>query len=151
MKEQVYVKLAKIEQMKYHVSLFNSLITKKLDFYSIKKKINFLTYEITLSSIMHIYFVISMIHLKQVRTDSFEREISKIMSHELIIMNDHEKYIVKKILKTKKRDDKSNYIIKWRNYIEKIWKSKNQLKQNVSKLIKKFHRSRRNRDWEQSK
>ena len=103
LKKQVYVKLAKIEQMKYHVSLFNFLIIKKLDFYSIKKKISSLTYEIALSSTMHIHSIISMIHLKQVRTDSFEREISKITFHELIIIDDHEKYVMKKILKTKKK------------------------------------------------
>ena len=47
LKKQIYLKMIKTKKSKYHLSKTNSLLTKKLRFFFIKRKVNFLTYELT--------------------------------------------------------------------------------------------------------
>ena len=140
LQDKVYVKLVKKDHMKYHVSLSSSLTIKKLKLYFIKRKINFLIYEIDLSFNMKIHFVISIVHLKQVKKNIFNKNSFQKISKS-IIMNDHEKYVIKKIVKIEIRDNVSNYIVKWKEYAEKTWKLEKKFQADVFDMIDKFNRS----------
>ena len=85
-----------------------------------------------------------MIHLKQVKKNAFDKNsLQKILRS--ILINNHEKYVVKRIVRVEIRDNVSNYIIKWKKYTKKTWKLENKLQTNVFDMIDKFHQSCR--DW----
>ena len=63
--EKIYLQLIKIEEIKYHISKSFSLFIKKIDFYKILKKINFLIYKLKFSlNILRVYSIIFMIHFE---------------------------------------------------------------------------------------
>ena len=64
MTNRIYLKMTKIDQSKYSIFKSNSFIAKKLKSFIIKKKINFLTYELDFSVKMKMHFVVLVIHLK---------------------------------------------------------------------------------------
>ena len=121
LKEKVYLKLIKVKRIDYHVSNQFFLMVKKLKPFSIKRKISDLAYELTLFSFMKIHSVISVIHLDQTRKDTFERLTSfHAADSESIIVDDEKHYVVEKFLKAKIRDEKSDFIVKWKGYEERI-------------------------------
>ena len=70
---KIYLKLTKIEEIKYHISKNFSLFIKKIDLYKILKKINFLTYRLKFSlNMLKIYSIIFVIHLEQAKSNSFD-------------------------------------------------------------------------------
>ena len=148
LQNKIYVKLIKKNQMKYHVSLSSFLTIKKLKSYSIKRKISHLIYETDLSFIMKTHFVILMIYLKQIKKNAFDRNSFQKISRS-ILMNDHEKYVVKKIVRIEIRDNVSNYIVKWKKYTKKTWELENRLRADVFDMIDKFHWTCRDRNhWD---
>ena len=63
--DKIYLKLIKIEEIKYHISKSFLLFIKKINFYKISKKINFLIYKLKFSlSISRIYLIIFIIYLE---------------------------------------------------------------------------------------
>ena len=63
--KKIYLKLIKIEKIKYYISKNFSLFIKKIDFYKILKKINFLIYKLKLLlSKSKIYLIVFIIHLE---------------------------------------------------------------------------------------
>ena len=70
--EKMYLKLTKIEKIRYYISKSFSLFIKKIDFYKILKKINSLIYKLKLSlNMLKVYSIIFMIHLEQAKSNSF--------------------------------------------------------------------------------
>ena len=129
LKKKIYFKLIKIKQIDYHVSNQFFLTIKKLRSFSIKRKMNDLTYELILFSFMKIHFVISVIHFDQTRKNTFERSISfHAADSESITVNDEKHYVIEKFLKTEIRNEKFDFIVKWKNYEEKIWKFEKKMK-----------------------
>ena len=108
--EKVYLKLAKTEKSKYHLSRTSFLSIRKLKSYKILKQVFSLTYELNLSSSMKIHFVISIIHLEQTKKNKFERTISKILA--TFLENDEEIFVIEKILRNKVENDMKKYLIK---------------------------------------
>ena len=97
--EKIYLKLTKIEEIKYHISKNFSLFIKKIDPYKILKKINSLTYKLKLpSNMFKIHSIISMIYLKQTKSNPFDQEIP---SSTFIIVQKRKEYVVKKIIQKK--------------------------------------------------
>ena len=98
--------MMRTENVNYH--FFNSLnlSIKKIESFRIKRKVNDLTYELKFSKHIHIHNVISIIHLKQ--TDH-ERNILILNSIEY---DEKELYIINRIIRNKKRDNKFKYIVK---------------------------------------
>ena len=72
---KIYLKMTKIDQSKYSIFKSSSLISKKLKSFIIKKKINFLAYELDFSVKMKMHFVVSVIHLKQIKKKFYEKKI----------------------------------------------------------------------------
>ena len=74
MTNKIYLKMTKIDQSKYSIFELNSLIAKKLKSFIIKKKINFLAYELDFSIKMKMHFVVSVIYLKQAKKNFYEEK-----------------------------------------------------------------------------
>lgn len=98
--EEIYLKLAKIEDADYYISKSFSLFIKKIGPYKIVKKISPLIYRLELLlSISRVYSIIFVIYLKQIKPDSFNRKIPSLTS---IIFQEYEEYIVEKIIRREK-------------------------------------------------
>ena len=70
--EKIYLKLIKIEDIKYYISKNFSLFIKKINFYKFLKKVNFLAYKLKLSlNILKVYLIIFVIHFEQTKLDLF--------------------------------------------------------------------------------
>lgn len=62
---------------------------------------------------MKIYFVILVIHLKQVLKDEFERKfILHIVDSDSIIIDEKDYYVIEKIIRTKTQKIKFKFMIK---------------------------------------
>ena len=146
LKGKVYLKLTKTKHVKYHVSGSSFLTIKKLGSFNIKKKMNDLAYELNFFSSMKIHSVISVVHLKQIKYDEFDRNVFTSEPRPIMI-NDHEKYVVKKIVRAKIKNETPNYVMKWKKYKNTIFESKNQLMKNVFDMMKKFNSRKRFRVW----
>ena len=71
--------------------------------------------------------------------NTFERSVlSYAADLKSIIVDDKEHYVIEKFLKAEIRDEKSNFIVKWKDYEEKIWKFEKKMKKDVFDLIKKL-------------
>ena len=139
LKGKIYFKLIKMKRIDYHVSNQFFLTIKKLKSFSIKRKMSDLAYELILFSFIKIHSVISVIHFDQTRKNTFERSASfHAADLKSIIVNDEKHYVIEKFLKTKIRDEKFDFIVKWKNYEKKIWKFEKKIKKNFFNLIKKF-------------
>jgi hypothetical protein len=101
-----------------------------------------LIYEFELSNFMKNHSIIFVIHLKQVKKNSFERTIFTISSS--LTENDEEVFVIKRILKKRILNDTKKFLIKWN---ELTWKSKNTMTKNVSKIIKKFRQKKKLHDF----
>ena len=64
LKNQIYIKITKIEKSKYYIFNVFNLLNKKIEFFSIKRKINNLIYEINLLTNIRIHKIISIIYLE---------------------------------------------------------------------------------------
>ena len=113
--EKVYLKMMRTENVDYHFFNNLNLLIKKIKFFRIKRKVNNLTYELKLSKHMRIHNVISIIHLKQIHFDDYERNILILDS---IKHDEKELYVIDRIIKNEKRNDELKYIVKWKNYRE---------------------------------
>ena len=133
--EKIYLKMMRTKNVDYH--LFNSLnlSIKKIEFFRIKWKVNDLTYELKLSKHMHIYNVISIIHLKQTHLNDHERNI---LIFDSIEHDEKELYIINRIIKNKKRDDEFEYIVKWKDYREITWEFVKRVKADVLNMMQRF-------------
>lgn len=119
------------------------LTFKKLDFFKIKK-INDLTYKLDLPFFMKIHFVISVIHLNQIKKNAFERFISfSTAGSDFIIVDGKKKYVVEKLVKAETKDGISGFIIKWKSHDEKTWQSEKILTEDVPDVVRKFKARKR--------
>ena len=137
--DSIFLKMIKMSEIDYHILDNSFLNTKKIDSFKIKKKINDLTFQLKLSKIMRIHDVIFIVHLEQIHSDFFDRVIS---SSSIIEHQEDKLYVVQKILRREKRDDESEYKIKWKDYSKATWKSVAQLVKDVSNMIIKFEQRR---------
>ena len=143
--DKVFLKMAKQKAIDYHLSKSSSLIVKKIDPFSIKKKIKNLVYELKFLRSMKIHLVISVIHLKQAREDDFEKKTTSASSGSVIV-NEAPQWVVDRVVEKKIRDDKPEYKIKWKEYDEITFESEEDIIQNISDLIRKFN-ERKSRKW----
>ena len=146
LKKKIYLKLIKIKRIDYHVSNQFFLTAKKLESFVIKRKMNDLAYELILSSFMRIHFVISVIHFDQTRKNTFERSISLHAADpksESIIVDGEKYYVVEKFLKTEIRNEKFDFIVKWKNYEKRIWKFEKKMKKKTFLIWSKNFESKK--------
>ena len=137
--DSIFLKMIKVSEIDYHILDNSFLSIKKIDSFKIKKKINDLTYQLKLSKIMRIHDVIFIMYFEHFYFDFFDRAISS----SLIIEHQEDKlYVIQKILRREKRDDESEYKIKWKDYSKATWKSVAQLVKDVSNMIIKFEQRR---------
>ncbi len=108
--KKIFLKVTKSEKSEYHVLNQSSLSSKKLKSFKIVRKMSSLVYELELSNFMKNHFIISVIHLKQVKKNSFERTILTISSS--LIENDEEIFVVERILKKRILNDTKKFLIK---------------------------------------
>ena len=92
----------------------NSFIAKKLKSFVIKKNLNFLTYEFDFSFKMKMHFVVSVIHLKQIKKNFYEKKIVvfKIFDSKSIVIQKQFHYVIKKMLNEKSKNNLSEFMIK---------------------------------------
>ena len=114
MTNKIYLKMIKIKQSDYSIFKSSSFIAKKLKSFVIKRKVNSLTYEFDFSFKMKMHFVISMIHLKQVKKNFYEKKavVSKIFDSESILIQKKSYYVIEKILNKESKNDLSDFLIK---------------------------------------
>ncbi len=141
LERKIFVKMTKSEKSEYHVLNQSSLFSKKLRSFKIVRKMNSLAYELKLSDFMKNHSIISVIHLKQIKKNSFERTIFTISSS--LIENDEEVFVIEKILKKRTLNDTKKFLIKWKEWDELTWKSENTMIKDVSKMIKKFRQKKK--------
>jgi hypothetical protein len=109
-KRKMFLKMTKSKKSEYHVFNQSSLSSKKLKSFKIVRKMNSLIYELELSNFMKNHFIIFVIHLKQVKKNSFERKIFTTSSS--LIENDEEVFVIERILKKIILNDKKKLLIK---------------------------------------
>ncbi len=132
----MFLKMMKLKKSEYHVFNQSFLSSKKLKSFKIIRKMSSLIYELELSNFMKNHSIISIIHLKQIKKNSFKRIIFTTSSS--LIKNDEKIFIIEKILKKKSLNDTNELLIKWKNWKKSTWKSEKIIQMNVSKMIKKF-------------
>ena len=73
-----------------------------------------MTYEFVFSFKMKMYFVVSIIHLKQIKKKFYEKKIVvfKIFDSKSILIQKKFHYVMKKILNKKSKNDLPNFVIK---------------------------------------
>ncbi len=108
--KKIFLKMTKSKKFEYHVLNQSSLFSKKLKSFKIVRKMNSLIYELELSDFMKNHSIIFVIHLKQVKKNSFERTILTISSS--LIKNDEEIFVIEKILKKRTQNDTKKFLIK---------------------------------------
>ena len=136
LQNSIFLKLIKINDVEYHISKISSFFIKKVNLFKIVKKINDFAYKLEFSTSIKIYNIISIIHLKQITTNFYEKQI--FLSISIIDVENDEFWMIEKIVQQKKRDRFQSFVIKWKNYEKSIWKSIKRLIKNVSNLIKRF-------------
>ena len=137
--ESIYIKLAKIERSNYHIFYASSLSAKKIKSFKIKQKVNELIYQLDLLKTMKIHNVIFVIYLKQALSNFYVRIVSSLSS---LSVDDDKLYVVEKIIRREQRGRESKYRVKWKNYEEITWKSKNRFIKNISNIIIRFEKIR---------
>jgi hypothetical protein len=139
--KKMFLKITKSKKSEYHVLNQSSLFSKKLKSFKIVRKMNSLIYELELSDLMKNHSIISVIHLKQVKKNSFERTVFKTSSS--LIENDEEIFVIEKIMKKRILNNTKKLLMKWKKWDEFTWKSKNTMTKDVSKIIKKFRQKKK--------
>ena len=137
--DKIYIKIAKQNHFDYHISEFSSLTIKKLNSFRIIRKIENLAYELKLSINMKIHSIISVIHLKQTKKNDFDKKNSINLISDFIIVNDKLQYVVERLFRKKIKNKKFKYWIKWKEYEEITWQSKNEFLKNIFEMIRKFN------------
>ena len=99
-----------------------------------------MTYELDFSFKMKMHFIVSVIHLKQIKKNFYEKKVVafKVFDSESILIQKKFHYMIEKILSEESKDDLSNFLIKWKKYEKTTWKSEKKMLKNISKMIKKF-------------
>ncbi len=110
LEKKIFLKMTKSEKSEYHVLNQSLLFSKKLKSFKIVRKMSSLTYELELSNFMKNHSIISVIHLKQVKKDSFERTIFTISSS--LTENDEKVFVIERILKKRILNDTKKLLIK---------------------------------------
>ena len=89
---------------------------------------------------MKMHSVVSVIHLKQIKKDFYEKKIVafKIFDSKSIMIQKQLHYMMKKILNEKSKNNLFDFMIKWKKYDEITWKNEKKILKNISKIIKKF-------------
>ncbi len=142
---KIFLKMTKSKKSEYHVLNQSSLFLKKLKSFKIVRKMNSLIYELELSNFMKNHSIIFVIHLKQVKKNSFERTILTISSS--LTENDEKVFVIERILKKRILNDTKKLLIKWKEWDKLTWKSENTMTINVSKMIKKFRQKKKLHDF----
>ena len=111
LKNHVFINVVQSEsdKKKYQISNSSKLFSLKKELFSIKQKMSNLTYKLKLSASWKIHSVVSVIYLEQTYSES------SIFDHQLsssVIMNKHEEYQIKKILKCQINEKKNQLLIK---------------------------------------
>ncbi len=96
LEKKMFLKITKLKTSEYHVLNQSSLSSKKLKSFKIVRKVSLLTYEFELSYFMKNHSIISVIHLKQIKKNSFERTIFTISSS--LTENDEKVFVIERIL-----------------------------------------------------
>ncbi len=107
---KIFLKMTKSKKSEYHVLNQSSLFLKKLKSFKIVRKMNSLIYELELSNFMKNHSIIFVIHLKQVKKNSFERTILTISSS--LTENDEKVFVIERILKKRILNDTKKLLIK---------------------------------------
>lgn len=138
---KIYIKIIKIDISSYHLSRIVFLLIKKINLFFIIRRMRDFTYELDLSLSMKIHLIIFIIHLEQAIEDKFIEFVSDTSSS--IIVEEQKHWVIKKIIKSEKWNRRENFLIKWKKFEERTWKSTKHLRENVSKLMRKFENSRK--------
>jgi hypothetical protein len=141
LERKMFLKMTKLKKSEYHVLNQSSLSSKKLESFKIIRKMSSLAYELKLSDFMKNHSIISVIHLKQAKKDSFERIVLTTSSS--LIENDEKVFVIEKILKKRSLNNTNELLIKWKDWEKSTWESEKIIQTNVSKMIKKFRQRRR--------
>ncbi len=141
LERKMFLKVTKSKKSDYHVLNQSSLFSKKLKSFKIVRKMSSLIYELELSNFMKNHSIISVIHLKQVKKNSFERTV--FTTSLSLIENDEEVFVIERILKKRILNNTKKLLIKWKEWDELTWELKNTMTKNVSKMIKKFRQKKR--------
>jgi hypothetical protein len=136
LEKKMFLKMTKLKKSEYHVLNQSFLSSKKLRSFKIIRKMSSLIYELELSDFMKNHSIISIIHLKQAKKNSFERTVFTTSSS--LTENDEKVFVMKKILKKRSVNDTNELLIKWKDWEKSTWKSEKIIQTNVSKMIKKF-------------
>ncbi len=94
----------------YHVLNQSFLSSKKLKSFKIIRKMSSLAYELKLSDFMKNHSIISVIHLKQAKKDSFERTVLTTSSS--LTENDEKMFVIEKILKKRSLNNTNELLVK---------------------------------------
>jgi hypothetical protein len=114
--KKMFLKMTKSKKSEYHVLNQSSLFSKKLKSFKIVRKMNSLIYELELSDFMKNHSIIFVIHLKQVKKNSFEKSIFTTSSS--LIENDEEVFVIERILKKRILNDTKKLLMKWKKWNE---------------------------------
>ena len=103
--------MAKQKTVNYHFFKSSFLTVKKIDLFSIKKKVKNLVYELKFLSFMKIHSIIFVVHLEQAKEDDFGREFTSALPNSVII-EETPQWVIKRIVGKETRDGKPGYKIK---------------------------------------
>ena len=87
------------------------LFYKFTEFFKIKNVVELQTYRLCLSDQWRIHFVFHVFLLK-----SYYINANTVLSVEMILVSEDEKYEVKNILKNKKKWEKLYYFVRWKRF-----------------------------------
>jgi hypothetical protein len=113
---KMFLKMTKSKKSDYHVLNQSSLSSKKLKSFKIVRKISSLIYELELSNFMKNHSIIFVIHLKQIKKNSFER--TTFTTSLSWIKNEKEVFVIEKILKKRTLNNTKKLLIKWKEWNE---------------------------------
>jgi hypothetical protein len=108
--KKMFLKMTKLKKSEYHVFNQSSLSFKKLRSFKIIRRMSSFAYEFELSDFMKNHSIISVIHLKQIKKNSFERTIFTTSSS--LTENDEKVFVIEKILKKRSLNDTNELLIK---------------------------------------
>ena len=104
--------------------------------FEVKNVVESQTYRLCLFDQWRIHFVFHVFLLKSYYTNA-----NIVLSAEMILMNEDEKYKVKDILKDKKKWEKFYYLVRWKRFplCEDNWIFKHYLT-NAQNMLKRYHK-----------
>ena len=119
-----------------NVKFKKKLFYKFTRFFEIKDVVELQTYRLCLLDQWKIHFVFHVFLLKSYYTNA-----NIVLSAEMILMNEDEKYKVKDILKDKKKWEKFYYLVRWKRFplCEDNWIFKHYLT-NAQNMLKRYHK-----------